>query len=354
MPEERLMAVRKRLDKLSWSKRDRLAILPVLILSLLLPLGVSRYQASQQVPAFHYELSEELRLSFTNVDAVIEQIRHALAAHSSAIRIHYKASDGYMDEVSTLVSELMACAMMDAETPTEGDYIRYQYGGYDLSYGHMEDGDSYRYDLVITPVYYTDIEQEAYVDERVQEILDGFGFTEKAALQGASADASEGDSEGSTAGSAAGGRDSVGSAVTDEEKIAAVYDYICSHVSYDSIHKTSLYHLKSTAYGALYSGIAGCQGYSVLAYRLLQELGIDCRVVTGMAEYEGESEYHAWNIVRLGDCYYNMDITWDARLGEPVYYLRGESFFTDHSPDEEFLTEAFLQAYPISRTDYSN
>ena len=43
-----------------------------------------------------------------------------------------------------------------------------------------------------------------------------------------------------------------------------------------------------------------------LAKRLYDELGIPCYYCTG---YSGED--HAWNIIRIGDTYYNVDVTWD-------------------------------------------
>ena len=50
--------------------------------------------------------------------------------------------------------------------------------------------------------------------------------------------------------------------------------------------------------------------------------------------------------------YYNVDATWDAGNTEYQYFLKGSEHFTDHEADEEFMTEEFTGAYPISTEDY--
>ena len=270
-------------------------------------------------PKYHYELSDELKLSISNADEVIEILRNALRDHNYSITIQYRAGDGYMDEVEFLASELMKYAMEETDNPKEGDYIRYQCGGYTLDYGHEETGDDFEYYMTIYPKYYTDSEEEEAVDERISEILGGLAFSDETA---------------------------------DYEKISAIYDFVCSNVSYDTIHKSSLYHLKSTAYAALERKTAGCQGYSVLLYRLLREAGINCRVVTGNAEHEGETELHAWNLVQLGNVWYYLDATWDSEDGGREYFLRGSSGLTDHVPDENHSGEDWEKKYDISGEDY--
>ncbi len=49
-----------------------------------------------------------------------------------------------------------------------------------------------------------------------------------------------------------------------------------------------------------------CAGYSRAYQYILQKLGIPCYYCTGSS-----GEDHAWNIVKLDDGYYNVDVTWD-------------------------------------------
>lgn len=61
-----------------------------------------------------------------------------------------------------------------------------------------------------------------------------------------------------------------------------------------------------SAYSALVSGRSVCAGYARAFQYLMMELKIPCYYCAG---YSGEN--HAWNIVKLDDGYYNVDVTWD-------------------------------------------
>ena len=82
------------------------------------------------------------------------------------------------------------------------------------------------------------------------------------------------------------------------------------------------------------------------------ELGIDCRLITGLGNGGG----HAWNIVKLDGKYYNVDATWDASwyttLGWYEYFLRCDANFGDHVRDAEYASVEFRTIYPMSDTDY--
>ncbi|MCM3748730.1 hypothetical protein M3223_15365 [Paenibacillus pasadenensis] len=107
----------------------------------------------------------------------------------------------------------------------------------------------------------------------------------------------------------------------DEEKVRAIHDWIVRHVRYDE--SLSRY----TAYEALTLRSAVCQGYALLVYRMLNDAGIETRIVEGTVE----SGDHAWNLVRLGGGWYHLDATWDDPLpdrGNEVshkYYLLSDS-----------------------------
>jgi len=135
------------------------------------------------------------------------------------------------------------------------------------------------------------------------------------------------------------------------ERICEVYQYVCSNVTYDNVHSSS-YSLKYSAYAALHNRTAVCQGYAVLLYRILLELGIDVRVIGGF----GYSEPHAWNIIRIGDYYYNVDATWDSASSSGAYqcFLKCRATFKNHSRDAEYETDEFLREYPVNSKDYSS
>lgn len=95
------------------------------------------------------------------------------------------------------------------------------------------------------------------------------------------------------------------------EKVKAVHDFIVDYVDYDQ----SL--TEFTAYAALVKGKTVCQGYAMLAYRLLNELGIETIIVRGDAHIRqlSRSGRHAWNIVNINGEWYHLDCTWDDPIG---------------------------------------
>lgn len=65
-----------------------------------------------------------------------------------------------------------------------------------------------------------------------------------------------------------------------------------------------------TLYSALVGKETVCAGYAKANQYLLNQLGIYCIYVTGSTTWQGESESHAWNIVRCNGNYYYVDVTW--------------------------------------------
>lgn len=98
--------------------------------------------------------------------------------------------------------------------------------------------------------------------------------------------------------------------MNDHEKTKAIHDWIVSHVEYDQ----SL--TRYTAYDAVTIGETVCQGYSLLAYKMLKEAGIEVLIAEGTVN-TGE---HAWNMVRLDGVWYHVDMTWD----DPVHSAQNE------------------------------
>ena len=214
---------------------------------------------------YHYEMRDDLYLHFSNADAVIEAIRQGLRRRDDTIIVNYRPHSNNMDEISEIVRELMQYASAETDRPDEGDYILYQYGGYEMQYSYRKEQDVYYYTIRILPALYSDRKQEKKVNEKIAALMEKWNFSGK---------------------------------TSDYDKIRTVYDYVRANTEYDRIHqKNPHYHLKSTAYGTLINGHALCQGYAVTVYRLLRECGVNCRIITGTAvSPDGHPEAHAWNI----------------------------------------------------------
>ena len=103
-------------------------------------------------------------------------------------------------------------------------------------------------------------------------------------------------------------------------------------------------------YAALVDKKAVCQGYALLFYRLALENNIDARLIAGL----GNGGPHGWNIVKIGNCYYNLDSTWDAGYTKIGYnfFLVTDNNFSKHIRDEEYNTNEFYALYPMATKNY--
>ncbi len=127
----------------------------------------------------------------------------------------------------------------------------------------------------------------------------------------------------------------------DHLKVKAVHDYIVSNVAYDTKME------EFTPYGALTKGRAVCQGYSLLAYKMLQKAGIPVRIISGRAG----GEAHAWNLVKLDGHWYHLDCTWN----DPVPDVPGRVLYDYYNrTDAEMATTHYWDssAYPSCNTPY--
>ena len=93
--------------------------------------------------------------------------------------------------------------------------------------------------------------------------------------------------------------------MNDGERELYVYDYLTSSCVYTrgSEHAFS-------PYGALVLGGAKCDGLSKAMKWALDEMGIDCRCISGA--FIGRDDGHTWCTVRLDGTWYDVDVTDDV------------------------------------------
>ena len=125
--------------------------------------------------------------------------------------------------------------------------------------------------------------------------------------------------------------------MTEYEKIKYFHDYIVSNCNY---FENSA--LGNTPYGVLIEKRGLCEGYAHAFLELCTLSGIECAVITGMAD----SEPHMWNIVKISDIWYYIDLTWDDIDDENYpelilydYFLVGND---EISKREIYYTEKYL------------
>ena len=253
---------------------------------------------------------------FSDYDSAVSYLRKQMVSRETEINLNFPESwftshkDGlYWD----LLYDAMKCD--DSSTGQEGDALLYGYAGCNVSYstaGYIK----------YTMAYHSNAEQEAKLTEAVAVAM------AKLQLNG----------------------------LSEAKKITKIHDYICNHVDYEYNSKEEQIY---TAYGALCTGKAVCQGYAVLFYRLCKEAGLSVRIISGT----GNGGPHAWNIVRIGSKYYNVDCTWDGQDTATYneFLLKSEADFSDHTRESwevagnhylDYTSAEFNAQYPMTEKSW--
>ena len=272
-------------------------------------------------------VNENIRLqsvgqpSYKNYKTIPEaatQVRDKILEHSeSASAYIVSTSADYLNVFETLQDEIFK----ETDRADTGDYMRWdidrEYPSFKCKVKKSGKTTYYYYTFNFEFVYFTTLEQKRQVSEKVSEIINSFNFT---------------------------------SETTDYDKIKAVYDYVCENVAYA---KDETQDIVYTSWSALFQKEAVCQGYAQLMYAFLKQMGISTRLIPG---YGVDMDVnHGWNIVKLGDYYYNIDATWDADYAaakKPYeYFLKGDNF-PKHTRMEEYTTSEFYLQYPMAANDY--
>lgn len=256
---------------------------------------------------------------FSDYDSAVSYLRKQMVSRETEINLNFPESwftshkDGlYWD----LLYDAMKCD--DNSTGQEGDALIYGFGGCQLSYNSKAGYIQY------TMLYHSDAEQEAKLTAAVAEAMTTLQLN----------------------------------GLSEAKKIIKIHDYICNHVDYAYNSKEEQIY---TAYGALCTGKAVCQGYAVLFYRLCKEAGLSVRIISGT----GNGGPHAWNIVRIGNKYYNMDCTWDGQDAATYneFLLKSEADFRDHTRESwpvagsrylDYTSAEFNAQYPMTEKSWDD
>ena len=254
-----------------------------------------------------------------NISAAAAYIREQMTQRETVITGSLEISD--MENMNSVFEALADQIFIYTSESDEGDYLKQHSGGMSWNYGASFDGSvtTFSYELQIS--YYTTLEQEQEVADRIDEVLADLS------LDG----------------------------LSDYEKAKEIYNYIAVNVSYDYEHLgDSSYMLSHTAYAALIQKTAVCQGYASLFYRMAHEAGLSVRIVIGLVD----GEAHAWNMVKIGDLYYYVDATHASSSGnrDDYFYIPGKILHIDSDLDYlnrclDYYKEANIWAMGINETE---
>ncbi|MBQ1317204.1 MAG: hypothetical protein IIY46_06960, partial [Lachnospiraceae bacterium] len=107
---------------------------------------------------------------------------------------------------------------------------------------------------------------------------------------------------------------------SDEQKALYIHDYLVTHCEYD------LTYTNRSAFDAIVTGRAVCQGYALAYNCLMNKCGVECDVITS------QGINHAWNMITIGSGRYYVDCTWD----DPTTG-GGSTWYQDHCRHINFL-----------------
>lgn len=255
---------------------------------------------------------------FSDYDSAVSYLRKQMVSRETEITLNFPASwfDSHKDGLYyDLLYDAMKCD--ESSTGQEGDALIYGFAGCHLSYskaGYIQ----------YAMLYHSDAEQEAKLTAAVAEAMTTLQLN----------------------------------GLSEAKKIIKIHDYICNHVDYEYNSKEEQIY---TAYGALCTGKAVCQGYAVLFYRLCKEAGLSVRIISGT----GNGGPHAWNIVRIGSKYYNVDCTWDGQDATTYneFLLKSEADFRDHTRESwpvagshclDYTSAEFNAQYPMTEKSWDD
>lgn len=120
------------------------------------------------------------------------------------------------------------------------------------------------------------------------------------------------------------------------------HDYIVKNCKYQNVNALKVQNMRIfTCYGCLVENAAVCEGMAKSMQLLLNSVGIKCGTVVGSRG----TEPHMWNVVKINNHWYHLDVTWDTG-GEFQKYnyfnLTDEMIKKDHKINEQLKkTTAF-------------
>lgn len=93
--------------------------------------------------------------------------------------------------------------------------------------------------------------------------------------------------------------------MTDLEKALVLHDYLVLNSTYDLYGTMEDLNEGYSAYDIIVKKNGVCQGYALAYQYLLGMVGVESKVV------KSEDMCHGWNLVKINDNWYHVDVTWD-------------------------------------------
>ena len=133
--------------------------------------------------------------------------------------------------------------------------------------------------------------------------------------------------------------------LSTEENIKLFHDYIVENTKYDSDRSDNgiIKYKSDTAYGPLFEGYAICGGYTDLMELFLEKMELK--------SYRVSSYLHIWNVVKIKDKWYHIDLTWDdpvmsdgtERVNHDYMLIDTNKLLDQEKTQHNFNQEVFIE-----------
>jgi len=295
------------------------------------------YVDNKEAPELSARQDVRMQLLITQVpdfEDSVDASRTLMAGRSAAFDVMFRVpvSDA---KISLSFQELFdeylnQVYSYDPDEPRLGDYLHYNVSTVNASGSTGSDSTYKYYNLNFTCTYNSDATMEAWVDSEVPKIV-GQLNTELTAA---------------------------GKQNNQADIFFAIYNYITANVDYDYDHLSDqTYRAQATAYNGLHDGKCVCQGFALIFYRLALEMGLDARYISS------NTQNHGWNIVRLGEKWYELDVTWDETKNSSNYafcLLGSTKWLSSHKTTgstystigDQYSNTDFATAHPLYSDDF--
>lgn len=119
--------------------------------------------------------------------------------------------------------------------------------------------------------------------------------------------------------------------MSDFEKEKVIHDYIINNSKYDEDYILSIKvsNESYSPYGVLIKGKGVCEGYAKAMKLIMDKINIECIIVVGKANKTD----HAWNMIKLDNNYYHVDLTWDDPVTNDSSDILSYDYFNINDKD---------------------
>lgn len=150
--------------------------------------------------------------------------------------------------------------------------------------------------------------------------------------------------------------------MSDESKVKTIHDYIIHNSRYDKGDADHNFNGCSvhSAYTLSKEKVGVCQAYAILFQKLATEAGIPNQFVYGDFESpfieSDDNVYHLWNMVRIDDQWYHIDLTADDPVVENSpntsilsydHYLKSDAYMAQTHTWDMMLYPSAPEDYPV-------